>query len=104
MRSLAYMADRSRDSTMRPADDDDVVYRYGGEEFLIVLGVVPGGDLGAAERVRVAVQDLGLLQSNPPFAIVTNRAKAEGRNRIAMATPTHEPMGRRESALGHAST
>ena len=42
---------------------DDSVYRYGGEEFLIVLGVVPGGVREAAERVRVAIEGLGLISS-----------------------------------------
>jgi diguanylate cyclase (GGDEF)-like protein len=101
---------------------DDAVYRYGGEEFLIVLGVVPGGVREAAERVRLAVEDLGLVHpSNPPFGIVTisvgateitsadatltdaqwfarvdaalYQAKAEGRNRVAVAPSTKEPTG-----------
>jgi diguanylate cyclase (GGDEF)-like protein len=100
---------------------DDAVYRYGGEEFLIVLGVVPGGVRDAAERVRLAVESLGLPHpSNPPFGIVTisvggaeitstdvtqadaqwfarvdralYEAKAEGRNRVAVALPTPAPV------------
>ena len=79
--------------------------------------------------MRVAIEDLGLKRhpSNPPFGIVTisvgaaeitsldgrhadaqwfdrvdralYRAKAGGRNRIAMALPTSEPLGRPELVL-----
>ena len=93
---------------------DDAVYRYGGEEFLVVLGAVAGDIREAAERVRRAVEDLGITHpSNPPFGIVTisvgageigaaeaaesdglwfarvdaalYQAKAAGRNRVAVA-------------------
>jgi two-component system cell cycle response regulator len=89
----------------------DMVYRYGGEEFLILL---PEQDLATAsvalERVRTAVQGLDLPHpNNPPAGVVTisggsaesnpvehlcvndwlrqadvalYRAKASGRNRI----------------------
>ena len=112
---------------------DDAVYRYGGEEFLIVLGAVPGGVWEAAERVRLAVEDLGLVHpSNPPFGIVTisvgateitsadvtqadaqwfarvdnamYQAKAQGRNRVAVASPTNEPMASGPLAVGQATS
>jgi diguanylate cyclase (GGDEF)-like protein len=96
---------------------DDAVYRYGGEEFLVLLGNVSGGVLGAGERVREAVARLGLVHpANLPFEQVTvsvgasvispadlaasndewfsrvdialYQAKAEGRNRVAVAQPT----------------
>lgn len=96
---------------------DDAAYRYGGEEFLVLLGDVSGGVLGAGERVRLAVEDLGLVHpSNLPFERVTvsvgaaiidqtdlaatndewfsrvdialYQAKAEGRNRVVVAQPT----------------
>jgi diguanylate cyclase (GGDEF)-like protein len=95
---------------------DDAVYRYGGEEFLVILGNIAGGVEAAAERVRLAVQDLGLAHpANEPHGVVTvsvgavalgpadldmtadewfarvdgalYEAKAAGRNRIAVATP-----------------
>ncbi len=96
---------------------DDAVYRFGGEEFLVLLGNVSGGVLSAGERVREAVEDLGLLHpANAPFEHVTvsvgaslisradlaasndewfsrvdvalYQAKADGRNRVAVAQPT----------------
>jgi len=51
----------------------DMVYRYGGEEFLVLL---PEQSLDAAtaavERARLAVQALGLVHpDNPPAGVVT---------------------------------
>ena len=93
---------------------DDSVFRYGGEEFLIILGNIAGGVDAAGERLRVAVERLGLPHpGNPPFGLVTisvgaapfgpadlsqtadewfarvdaamYEAKAAGRNRVAVA-------------------
>lgn len=112
---------------------DDVVYRYGGEEFLIILGVIPGGVWAAAERVRVAVEHLGLVHpSNPPFGIVTisvgaadiaaadatqtdaqwfarvdaalYEAKAGGRNRVAVAPSIREVQTSDRLALGNVTS
>ena len=98
------------------ARQGDGVYRYGGEEFLLVLpeqsltaGAVP------AERARKAVENLAIAHpAGPPAGRVTisvgiaafdpsietaaqdllkeadtalYQAKAEGRNRVALATP-----------------
>jgi diguanylate cyclase (GGDEF)-like protein len=96
---------------------DDAVYRYGGEEFLVLLGDVSGGVFGAGERVRAAVEALGLIHpANLPFEHMTvsvgaflisradlaatndgwfgcvdialYEAKAGGRNRVVVAQPT----------------
>ncbi len=93
---------------------DDVVYRYGGEEFLIILGNIAGGVEAAGDRVRAAVEGLGMSHpGNSPFDLVTvsvgatalgpadldltadqwfarvdgalYEAKAAGRNRVAVA-------------------
>ncbi len=95
---------------------DDAVYRYGGEEFLILLGTVTGGVLEAGERLRHAVEALQIAHpGNPPFGLVTvsvgaavigpseaaltndewfasvdaalYQAKTDGRNRVAVASP-----------------
>lgn len=51
---------------------DDLVFRYGGEEFLVLLGNIAGGVEAAGERLRLAVEDLGLAHpGNPPFEHVT---------------------------------
>lgn len=51
---------------------DDSVFRYGGEEFLVILGNIAGGVEGAAERIRAAVEVLGLVNpGNPPDDVVT---------------------------------
>lgn len=94
---------------------DDSVFRYGGEEFLIILGNIAGGVDAAGERLRLAVERLGLPHpGNPPFGLVTisvgaapfgpadlaqtadewfarvdaamYEAKSAGRNRVAVAT------------------
>jgi diguanylate cyclase (GGDEF)-like protein len=79
---------------------DDALYRYGGEEFLIILGVVPGGVQAAGERVRRAVQDLGLGHpSNPPFGRVTVSVGAAEIDPIDAARTNEEWFGRVDAAL-----
>lgn len=102
---------------------DDAVYRHGGEEFLVILGSIAGGVEVAAERVRAAVEALGLAHpANPPFDLVTvsvgatalmpadldltadewfarvdaalYAAKAAGRNRIAVRHGVDRPAAR----------
>jgi diguanylate cyclase (GGDEF)-like protein len=97
----------------RQAREVDGVYRYGGEEFLLLLPEqsLSGGSV-PAERVRRAVEDLSITHPSSPSGRVTisvglaafepgdsltaqdmlNRAdaalykaKAEGRNRVATA-------------------
>ena len=45
---------------------DDAVYRYGGEEFIILLGTVKGGVLEAGERLRHAVEALQIAHPGEP--------------------------------------
>jgi diguanylate cyclase (GGDEF)-like protein len=58
------------EQTVRVADD--AVFRYGGEEFLIVLtNATPDLAFAMAERIRCAVEALGIV--NPGLAHVANR-------------------------------
>jgi diguanylate cyclase (GGDEF)-like protein len=51
---------------------EDLVFRYGGEEFLVILDSIAGGVEAAGERLRLAVENLGLAHpGNPPFGLVT---------------------------------
>jgi diguanylate cyclase (GGDEF)-like protein len=51
---------------------EDMVFRYGGEEFLVILDSIAGGIEAAGERLRIAIEDLGLINpGNPPFGLVT---------------------------------
>ncbi len=55
-------------STGRQAD---LFYRYGGEEFLCLLAQDGPAAVSAAERLRRAVQDLGLNHPDSPHHVVT---------------------------------
>jgi diguanylate cyclase (GGDEF)-like protein len=58
---------------LRAVRPEDGVYRYGGEEFVVLLRVTsPDEALRAAERIRLAVAHLGLPHpGNPPHDLVT---------------------------------
>lgn len=68
-RILRLVADAVR-ARIRP---DDGAYRYGGEEFTIVIRItMPGDAAAAAERIRAAVEDLAIHHpANPPSGVVT---------------------------------
>jgi diguanylate cyclase (GGDEF)-like protein len=98
-------------STLREGDG---FYRYGGEEFLVLLPEQDAREAAAAmDRVRTAVAALGVRhEANPPWEVVTisvgvaelgsasteawlraaddalYRAKARGRNRVETARST----------------
>jgi len=51
---------------------DDVLARYGGEEFIVLLRDSPVvGAIAMAERLRVAVQNLGIENAGSPERVVT---------------------------------
>jgi len=100
----------------RVSRDTDVVYRFGGEEFVVILaGADAAGIAAAAERLRTAVENAAIEHpDNLPSGVVTvsvggtvirpsdlglrdeawldradramYRAKAAGRNRVVMDT------------------
>ncbi|MDH4335310.1 MAG: GGDEF domain-containing protein [Chloroflexota bacterium] len=55
---------------LRPGD---LIYRYGGEELLVVLPEQgPDGAVKAAERLRSLLQDAGIPhEANPPWGVLT---------------------------------
>jgi diguanylate cyclase (GGDEF)-like protein len=105
-------------SSIRP---DDGAFRYGGEEFTVVMRIkAPGDAAAAAERIRAAIEGLAIRHpTNPPFGVLTvsvgyaviappdlettdetwldladdalYRAKGAGRNRTEAADPAIRP-------------
>ena len=78
----------------------DMTYRYGGEEFLILL---PEGSLARAtqaiERIRAAVQDLAMPHpDNPPSGVITISAGIAESN-PARPIPADEWVRRADIAL-----
>ncbi len=93
----------------------DVAGRYGGDEFVVVLvGTGEDGGRGVAEKVRAAVEELGLGMGYPAGMVTASigvaayrpdrkdedvlvaadralyRAKALGRNRVAISSESEE--------------
>jgi diguanylate cyclase (GGDEF)-like protein len=109
----------------------DTAYRYGGEEFVVVLRVTGPSDVfAAAERIRRAIEDLQIPNpANIPFGYVTTsvgatsigpgdapaddeswltradaelyRAKANGRNRCEVGPDRHRSLARRPGVERH---
>ncbi|MET3922744.1 diguanylate cyclase [Arthrobacter sp. UYEF20] len=60
------------DTLASHARTSDGVYRYGGEEFLLVLhNQTMSGARMAVERARAAVQAMGILHSGRPLGVLT---------------------------------
>jgi diguanylate cyclase (GGDEF)-like protein len=79
---------------------DDLVFRYGGEEFLVILGNIAGGVEPAGERVRLAVENLGLTHpGNPPFGLVTISVGAAALGPADLAQTADEWFARVDAAL-----
>jgi diguanylate cyclase (GGDEF)-like protein len=64
---------KTADSIAAALRQEDRVYRYGGEEFLVLLDSTDEeGAAAAGERIRQAVEDLGVVHpGNPPHGFVT---------------------------------
>lgn len=83
----------------------DLLYRYGGEEFLIIM---PGAGIDAArataERVRRAVEALGILNPGmlPPVPLTVSIGVAEARP--AEAEQPRDLLARADAALYSAKT
>lgn len=76
----------------------DTAYRYGGEEFLIVLPEQPPESAGiVADRVRRAVEDLRIPHQakNPPGILTVSAGVA----RLALHKEAAAPLKRADSAL-----
>ena len=79
---------------------DDSVFRYGGEEFLVILGNIAGGVEAAGERLRLAVENLGLAHpGNPPFGLVTISVGAAAVGPADLAQTADEWFARVDAAL-----
>lgn len=79
---------------------DDLVFRYGGEEFLIILGNIAGGVEPAGERVRLAVANLGLANpGNAPFGLVTISVGAAALGPADLVQTADEWFARVDAAL-----
>lgn len=100
---------------------EDSVYRYGGEEFLLVLPEQSAGPaMAVLQRLRTAVEELGIPHTGSPHGVLTisvgvasfvpgsslnvdallrladvalYEAKSAGRNRVSLATAQESDFG-----------
>ena len=79
---------------------DDSVYRYGGEEFVVLLRETKGGVGLAGDRVRRAVERLGTAHpDNQPFGVVTVSVGAAEFGPLDLAENAEEWFARVDTAL-----
>jgi diguanylate cyclase (GGDEF)-like protein len=80
---------------------EDEIYRFGGEEFLIVMRILaPEGVEAAAERIRRAVEDLAIPHpANVPHGVVTVSLGAILVTPDDLAAPDDEWFARADAAL-----
>ncbi len=80
---------------------EDEIYRFGGEEFLVVMRVLaPEGAEAAAERIRQAVEDLAIPHpANVPHGVVTVSLGAVLITPDDLAAPDDEWFARADAAL-----
>ena len=80
---------------------EDEIYRFGGEEFLVVMRIAaPEGVEVAAERIRRAVEDLAIPHpANVPHGVVTVSLGAVLITPDDLAAPDDEWFARADAAL-----
>ena len=89
-------------SLCRVARGADSVYRYGGEEILVLLPETPiEGALVLAERAREAIAELRIRSEPSPLGWVSVSCGVAASHRPGEAVPLswHEPLSRADAAL-----
>jgi diguanylate cyclase (GGDEF)-like protein len=81
--------------------DSDILFRYGGEEFLVLLSNTPEtGALCLAERIRRAIADRAILFQDNAFTLTVSLGIAS----LAAHDTHHTLIGKADLALYYAKT